>query len=74
MKTVFGDGGIIDADSTLLFESLSDDLKVKLQTKHHTFQDYFDKHLKPKLQSYVFQPSRKNKVNKNWTNNNAVNQ
>ena len=71
MSRIFGEDGISDANSTIDFESRSEDLKLSLHEEYPRFETYFDKHLKERLKQYVFEPCREVSGRRNWTNNNA---
>jgi len=71
MAQIFGTGGITDANNTIDFESRSEHLETIINKQHPTFAPYFTNSLKPRLQKYVFEPSRRNTEHVNWTNNNA---
>ena len=71
MNSLFGDGGIVDANCTVDFSSRSSDFEDMLKNKYPVFDNYYAKNLKPRLEKYVFEPTRKVEANKNWTNNNA---
>ena len=71
MNSLFGDGGIVDANCTVDFNSRTTDFEDMLKNKYPAFEQYYTQNLKPRLQKYVFEPTRKENANKNWTNNNA---
>ncbi|KAL3859058.1 hypothetical protein ACJMK2_009294 [Sinanodonta woodiana] len=71
MAKIFGTGGITNANTTIDFDSRSEDLETIINQQHPTFAPYFISNLKPRLKKYVFEPSRNNIERVNWTNNNA---
>ena len=71
MNSLFGDRGIVDANCTVDFNSRTTDFEDLLKNKYPALEKYYTQNLKPRLQQYVFEPTRKENSNKNWTNNNA---
>ena len=71
MNTLFGDGGIVDANTTVDFSSRSTEFEDTLKAKYPAFEKYYAQNLKPRLEKFVFEPARKDQSNKKWTNNNA---
>ena len=71
MSRIFGRDGTTDANSTIDFESRSEDLKQSMHENYLRFETCFDKYLKDRLKQYVFEPCKEDSVRKNWTNNNA---
>ncbi|KAL3876327.1 hypothetical protein ACJMK2_034189 [Sinanodonta woodiana] len=56
MAKIFGTGGITNSNTTIDFDSRSEDLETIINEQYPTFASYFISNLKPRL---------------NWTNNNA---
>ena len=71
MNSIFGDGGIVDANTIIQFETRSSEINNRYSDEQSTFTDYFNDRLKPKLYEHVFRPNRKNSTKQLWTNNNA---
>lgn len=71
MNDLFGSGGLIDADSTLDFETKASEFEEKIDKENDSLKTYFCNNLKPRLLEFVFKPRRKTNGFKNWTNNNA---
>ena len=71
MNSVFGDDGIVDANSTIDFETRSSEINNKYSKELPVFSEYFNSRLKPKLYEHVFRPNRQNSTKRLWTNNNA---
>ena len=71
MTSIFGDNGIVDANTTIDFETRSTEIANKFSEDLPTFTDYFNGRLKPKLYEHVFKPNRQNSTKELWTNNNA---
>ena len=44
-----------------------------LKNKFPVFDNYYAKNLKPRLEKFIFEPTRKVEANKNWTSKIAVN-
>ncbi|ESO87422.1 hypothetical protein LOTGIDRAFT_166572 [Lottia gigantea] len=72
MEHIFGDSGLVNADDSITFERLSIEVK-SLCGNFEQFVHYFEKVLKERLDTYVFQPQRASNIKspKLWTNNNA---
>ena len=60
MSSISGDGGIVDANTTIEFETRSSEINNRYSDEQSTFTDYFNDRLKPKLYEHVFRPNRKN--------------
>jgi hypothetical protein len=71
MNDLFGSGGLIDAASTLDFETKASEFEEKIDKENDSLKTYFCNNLKPRLLEFVFKLSRKTNGFKNWTNNNA---
>ena len=69
-KSIFGENGIVNADSSFTFDCKSRDVLKKV-SKFPKFAEYFRKHLKPTLENYVNIPNRGTHYSKLWTNNNC---
>ena len=70
MNKLFGDDGVVEADTTIEFETKSEQLDNLVRDKYPAFANYYDSRLQPRLKNYVFQPNR-SRTDKLWTNNNA---
>ena len=70
MNKLFGDDGVVEADTTIEFETKSEQLVNLVRDKYPAFANYYDSRLQPRLKNYVFQPNR-SRTDKLWTNNNA---
>ena len=51
MSAIFGDDGLISVDDTFNFEAKS--LQVKEVENYKQFVEYYDRHLKPRISSFV---------------------
>ncbi|KAL3882327.1 hypothetical protein ACJMK2_028681 [Sinanodonta woodiana] len=60
MAKIFGTGGIANANTTIDFDSHSEDLETIINEQHPTFAPYCISNLKPRLKKYVFEPSHNN--------------
>jgi transposase-like protein len=69
MSAIFGDDGLISVDDTFNFEAKS--LQVKGVENYKQFVEYYDRHLKPRISSFVTEANRRINTKKLWTNNNA---
>jgi len=70
MSAIFGDDGLVSADDTFNFEAKS--LQVKeVAENYKQFVEYYDRHLKPIISSFVTEANRRINTKKLWTNNNA---
>ena len=69
VNSIFGADGLLNADTTIEFETRSQQLETSSE-QLPAFQNYYRTRLKPRLEKYVFEPRRKVE-NKQWTNNNA---
>ena len=69
MSAIFGDDGLVSADDTFNFEAKS--LQVKGVENYKQFVEYYDRHLNPRISSFVTEANRRINTKKLWTNNNA---
>ena len=69
-RSIFGENGIVNANDSFDFDVKSKHV-LKQVEKFQKFSDYFRKKLKPTVEAYVNDPSRKSKSMTNWTNNNC---
>ena len=60
MNSIFGDDSIVDANSTIDFETRSSEINNKYSKEMPVFSEYFNSRLKPKLYEHVFRPNRQN--------------
>ena len=58
MNSIFGDDSIVDANSTIDFETRSSEINNKYSKELPVFSEYFNSRLKPKLYVHVFRPNR----------------
>ncbi|KAL3858648.1 hypothetical protein ACJMK2_008911 [Sinanodonta woodiana] len=54
MVEIFGTGGITNANTTIYFDSRSEDLEAIINEQHPTFAPYFISNLKPRLKKIRF--------------------
>ena len=71
MTQLFGDDGIVEANTTVDFEARSGEIDNWTKEKYPVSAKYFESNLRAKLQNYVFSPNRSRESSKQWTNNNA---
>ena len=71
LNRIFGDDGLMDADDSICYDKLANDLDQDLTQISTKFREYFKKRLNPLLKSKVNVPQTENQVIKHWTNNNC---
>ena len=71
INSIFGDNGLTDANSTVLFENRLEDVDEILTVKANEFKKYMAGRLVPLIRNHVNLPARLKKMDKDWTNNNA---
>jgi hypothetical protein len=71
INAMFGDEGLTEANSTIVFDQKLQNLKSELIKKADNFLPYFEKRIEPLIKEKVNIPTRLKKMDKDWTNNNA---
>ena len=71
VNSLFGENGLTDANSTVIFDHRLIDVNELLTEKASDFKKYMDNRLAPMIRDHVNLPSRLKKMDKDWTNNNA---
>jgi len=69
-EMVFGEDGLVNADSSFSFNSKSTDVLGRI-SKYPKLSNYFATRLRPNIQSYVNIPNRSSPHSGLWTNNNC---
>ena len=69
-EKIFGENGLVNADNTADFDARSKKI-LKDVVKYPKFATYFKKKLKPTVENFVTDPSRRTKSTTTWTNNNC---
>lgn len=59
MGRLFEENGLSDGNTTIDFDTKSEELDGLIKDKYPIFAKYFETNLKPRLRKYVFQPNRK---------------
>ena len=72
MNVVFGQDGLTNADTTLMFEERSTIVTAEMK-EYPALCQYYEKQMKPRIQSFVHEPRRNQKEFDQplWTNNNS---
>lgn len=72
MNVVFGQDGLTNADTTLMFEERSTMVTEEMK-EYPALCQYYEKQMKPRIQSFVHEPRRNQKEFDQplWTNNNS---
>ena len=71
VNSLFGENGLTDANSTVIFDHRLIDVNEQLTEKASDFKKYMDNRPAPMIRDHVNLPSRLKKMDKDWTNNNA---
>lgn len=70
-KSIFGENGLTDANSTVIFDHRLIDVNEMLTEKANDFKKYMENRLTPMIRNHVNLPTRLKMMDKDWSNNNA---